>query len=119
MTSTPPGAASSPRSTRRAIAADDGRVAWDLGEYGFLADETAPETVNPSLWRQARLNLEHGLFRIHERIWQVRGYDLSVMSVIAGDTGWIVVDPLISQETARASLALVNEHLGRAARWSR
>ena len=94
------------------IHADDGRVAWDLGDYGFLADETAPETVNPSLWRQARLNMEHGLFAIHERIWQVRGYDLSVMSVIAGDTGWIVVDPLISSETARASMRLVNEQLG-------
>jgi len=94
------------------IAADDGRRAWDLEGYGFLADETAPATVNPSLWRQARLNMVHGLYRIHERIYQVRGYDLSVMSVIAGDTGWIVVDPLISRETARASLRLVNEHLG-------
>ena len=91
---------------------DDGRRAWDLEEYGFLADETAPPTVNPSLWRQARLNMVHGLFRIHERIYQVRGYDLSVMSIIAGDTGWIVVDPLISAETARASLRLANEHLG-------
>jgi alkyl sulfatase BDS1-like metallo-beta-lactamase superfamily hydrolase len=94
------------------IATDDGRVVWDLGAYAFLADETAPETVNPSLWRQARLNMEHGLFAIHDRIWQVRGYDLSVMSVVAGETGWIVVDPLISTETARASMALVNAHLG-------
>ena len=91
---------------------DDGGRAWDLQEYGFLADATAPPTVNPSLWRQARLNMVHGLFQIHERIYQVRGYDLSVMSIIAGDTGWIVVDPLISAETARASLRLVNEQLG-------
>lgn len=94
------------------VHADDGRAVWDLTDYEFLADETAPPTVNPSLWRQARLNLEHGLYRIHERIWQVRGYDLSVMSVIAGDTGWIVVDPLVSQETAAASLDLVTRHLG-------
>ncbi|MFA5882518.1 MAG: alkyl sulfatase dimerization domain-containing protein [Acidimicrobiia bacterium] len=94
------------------IPGDGDQVAWDLQQYGFLADATAPLTVNPSLWRQARLNMVHGLFRIHERISQVRGYDLSVMSIIEGDTGWIVVDPLISQETARASLRLVNEHLG-------
>ncbi|MFM8305257.1 MAG: alkyl/aryl-sulfatase [Actinomycetota bacterium] len=94
------------------IPGDDGQVAWDLTAYDFLDDATAPETVNPSLWRQARLNLEHGLYRIHDRIWQVRGYDLSVMSVIAGETGWIVVDPLVSVETARASMGLVTQHLG-------
>jgi alkyl sulfatase BDS1-like metallo-beta-lactamase superfamily hydrolase len=94
------------------IRAADGRVVWNLADYAFLATETAAFTVNPSLWRQARLNMVHGLFRIHERIYQVRGYDLSVMSVIAGEAGWIVIDPLISEETARASLNLVNEHLG-------
>ena len=50
----------------------DGRAAWDLAPYGFLAEEHAPPTVNPSLWRQARLNMEHGLFRIHERILRGR-----------------------------------------------
>lgn len=94
------------------IHAADGRPVWDLREYGFLGEGQAPLTVNPSLWRQARLNLEHGLFRIHDRIWQVRGYDISVMSVIAGVTGWIVVDPLVSEECARASMTLVQEHLG-------
>ena len=94
------------------IRAADGRVVWDLEQYAFLADETAPATVNPSLWRQARLNMEHGLFRIADRIYQCRGYDLSVMSLIEGDTGWIVIDPLVSEETARACLQLANEHLG-------
>ena len=94
------------------IRAADGRVVWDLEQYAFLDAETAPPTVNPSLWRQARLNMEHGLFRIADRIYQCRGYDLSVMSLIEGDTGWIVIDPLVSEETARACLQLANEHLG-------
>jgi alkyl sulfatase BDS1-like metallo-beta-lactamase superfamily hydrolase len=94
------------------IEAADGRRVWDLEAYAFLEAEDAPATVNPSLWRQARLNMAHGLFEIAPRCYQVRGYDLSVMTVIAGDTGWIVIDPLISAETARASMGLVTEHLG-------
>jgi alkyl sulfatase BDS1-like metallo-beta-lactamase superfamily hydrolase len=90
----------------------DGQPVWDLTPYTFLDQETAPPTVNPSLWRQARLNLYHGLFKVTERIYQVRGYDLSVMSFIEGDTGWIVVDPLISTECAKASFDLVCRHLG-------
>jgi len=101
------------------VAAADGRTVWDLRDYAFLGDPAlgadgppAPLTVHPSLWRQARLNLAHGLHRIHDRIVQVRGYDLSVMSVVEGDTGFIVVDPLVTEEVARASLDLVRRHLG-------
>ena len=90
----------------------DGRLVWDLTPYIFLDQETAPPTVNPSLWRQARLNMYHGLFKVTERIYQVRGYDLSVMSFVEGDSGWIIIDPLISAECAKASLDLVNLHLG-------
>src|SRR5690242_9759200 len=82
------------------------RPAWDLSSYAFLPQtegNDAPPTVHPSLWRTAKLNMIHGLFRITEGIWQVRGYDLSVMSVIRGESGWIVIDPLISAETARAA----------------
>lgn len=89
----------------------DGRVAWDMEQYAFL-DAQAPDTVNPSLWRQAQLNRISGLFTIHPRIHQVRGHDLSNMTLIQGDTGWIIIDPLTTVETARASLQLANDRLG-------
>jgi linear primary-alkylsulfatase len=91
----------------------DGRDVWDLNQYSFLEEDSAPPTVNPSLWRQSRLNMYHGLFKVVDGIYQVRGYDLSVMSVIETDTGYIVIDPLISSECAGASMELVYEHLGR------
>ncbi|MBN2060945.1 MAG: MBL fold metallo-hydrolase [Deltaproteobacteria bacterium] len=90
----------------------EGDPVYDLNPYTFLDHETAPPTVNPSLWRQARLNMNHGLFKVTERIYQVRGYDLSVMSFIEGDTGWIIVDPLVSIECAKASFDLVSRYLG-------
>lgn len=92
-----------------------GTAVWDLEEYKkYIGDDKqAPDTVNPSLWRNAQLNMQHGLFQVHDRIFQVRGYDLSVVSFIQGDTGWIVIDPLISAETAKAALDLLNQHRGR------
>ncbi|WP_309397994.1 alkyl/aryl-sulfatase [Cerasicoccus maritimus] len=90
------------------ITSDDGDVIWDLGDFEFLQEETAPLTVNPSLWRQAKLNYEYGLYEVTDGIYQVRGYDLAVVSFIRGDTGWIVVDPLSSVQTAAAALDLVN-----------
>jgi len=89
----------------------DGQIVWDMEQYAFL-DAEAPDTVNPSLWRQAQLNKISGLFTIHPRIHQVRGHDLSNMTLVQGDTGWIVIDPLTSVETARASLQLANDKLG-------
>jgi len=91
----------------------DGRVVWSLREYAFLSEEGAPPTVNPSLWRQARLNMGHGLFRVTERIYQIRGFDISNMTVIEGDRGIVVIDPLMSTEVARASLELYMQHRGR------
>src|SRR5262245_10009426 len=85
---------------------EQGRVVWSLRDYAFLADEEAPPTVNPSLWRQARLNMHHGLFHVTERIYQIRGFDISNMTLIEGDRGVIVIDPLISTEVARAGLEL-------------
>src|SRR5262245_27758917 len=85
---------------------DQGRVVWSLRDYAFLADEQAPPTVNPSLWRQARLNMHHGLFQVTDRIYQIRGFDISNMTLIEGDRGVIVIDPLISTEVARAGLVL-------------
>ncbi len=94
-----------------AILNANGDVVWSIPQFEFL-DTEAPETVNPSLWRQSQLAAHHGLFKVMDGIYQVRGYDLSVMSVIEGDTGWILVDPLTATETAAAALKLVNDTLG-------
>ena len=85
---------------------DDGSVAWDMSEYAFLNNETAPDTVNPSLWRQARLNAIHGLFKVTDGMYQIRGMDLANMTIIEGDTGLIIIDPLLSPSTAKAGLEL-------------
>ncbi|MGC8490645.1 MAG: alkyl/aryl-sulfatase [Syntrophobacteraceae bacterium] len=88
-----------------------GREVWNMPAYDFL-EGAAPPSVNPSLWRQAKLNNLHGIFEVTERIYQVRGYDLANMSVIEGDSGRILVDPLTAEETAARALALVNRTLG-------
>jgi alkyl sulfatase BDS1-like metallo-beta-lactamase superfamily hydrolase len=91
-----------------------GDVVWDLESYKKYIglDKAAPDTVNPSLWRNAQLNMINGLFKVTDRIYQVRGYDLSNITFIQGDTGWIVCDPLISMETAKAAYDLVTKNLG-------
>ncbi|MBS0273344.1 MAG: MBL fold metallo-hydrolase [Proteobacteria bacterium] len=95
------------------IMRDDGKfAAFDASTYGFLAGE-APPTANPSLWRQAQILTQHGLFKVHERIYQVRGFDVSTVSFIDAGSGWIVVDPLTSVEVARAALDLVSEHVAK------
>ena len=93
------------------VFAEDGRVVWDNDAYGFLVDE-APDTVNPSLWRQSRLVSMHGLFEVVQGVYQVRGLDLSNITFVEGETGVLVIDPLISMETAAAALALYREHRG-------
>ena len=89
----------------------DGRVAWDFSAYANLA-ASPPDTVNPSLWRHARLLTKAGLFRVSDRIYQVRGFDASNMTIIVGDTGFILVDPLTTSETAHAALTLARRTLG-------
>lgn len=89
-----------------------GHAVWDMGRYRFLDAERPPYTVNPSLWRIARLNAEHGLFQVTERIYQVRGFDIANVTFIEGDTGLIVIDPLTFMESARAALALYRRHRG-------
>ncbi|WP_374687824.1 alkyl/aryl-sulfatase [Promineifilum sp.] len=92
----------------------NGRPVWDLSAYPFLKEETAPPSVNPSLWRISRLNaLYHGLFKVTDGVHQIRGFDLSVMSIIETDNGYIVIDPLVTVPTARAGMELVYKHLGR------
>ncbi|MBL8780409.1 MAG: MBL fold metallo-hydrolase [Alphaproteobacteria bacterium] len=88
-----------------------GRLVFDLASYDFLKGE-APESANPSLWRQAQLITKHGLFKVGERIYQVRGFDVSTVSFIETDKGYIVVDPLTTVEVARAALELVRKHVG-------
>ncbi len=86
---------------------------WDVGRHDFIrtADQ-CPDTVHPSLWRQARLNAVHGLFRLDGGLYQARGYDLSNITFIEGERGWIVIDPLTTDATAAACLELANAHLG-------
>lgn len=91
-----------------------GKPVWNLAAYAFV-DGPAPGTVHPSLWRHMRHLKHHGLYRVTDNIWQVRGFDLSNMTIIRGQTGWIVIDPLTSVETARAAMELVNATLGQRA----
>ncbi|MFD4292265.1 alkyl/aryl-sulfatase [Rhodococcus sp. NPDC058505] len=90
---------------------DAGKVVWDSDAFGFL-NEQCPDTVHPSLWRQSKLCAMQGLFEVTNGIYQIRGLDLSNMTLVEGDTGVIVIDPLISAETAAAGLALYREHRG-------
>ncbi len=91
--------------------ADGSRVVWDFTAYDFLHGD-APDTVNPSLWRHAQLLARAGLFRVTDRVYQIRGFDVSNMTIVVGDTGLIIVDPLSSAETAAAGLALARRTLG-------
>jgi alkyl sulfatase BDS1-like metallo-beta-lactamase superfamily hydrolase len=88
-----------------------GELIWNQPAYAFMGG-VAPPTVNPSLWRQAQLNNIHGLFKVTDGIYQVRGYDLANMTIIEGETGWIIVDPLTAKETATAALQLARGNLG-------
>lgn len=99
------------RGAERRIRASDGRVVWDLDAYGFL-DGPAPDTANPSLWRQGQLCAKDGLFEVVPGIHQVRGYDLSNVTFVEGDSGVIVIDPLTCRETAAAAFALYTQHRG-------
>ncbi|HEU0182938.1 MAG TPA: alkyl sulfatase dimerization domain-containing protein [Agromyces mariniharenae] len=94
-----------------AVRDEGGTVVWDASSFDFV-DGDAPTSVHPSLWRQSRLVAKHGLYEVVPGLYQVRGLDLSVTSFIEGDTGVIVVDPLISKETGAAALALYRRHRG-------
>jgi len=87
-----------------------GNTIWSIRSYEFLQAEQSPDTVNPSLWRIAKLNTIAGLFRVTERVYQMRGFDLANMTIIEGDTGLIVIDPLTVMETSRAALDFYYQH---------
>ncbi|RJO74874.1 MBL fold metallo-hydrolase [Nocardia panacis] len=93
------------------VLAADGAVVWDSDSYDFLR-EPCPVSVHPSLWRQSELVLKQGLYQVVPGIYQIRGLDLSNMTLVEGDSGVIVIDPLISVETAAAGLALYRQHRG-------
>jgi alkyl sulfatase BDS1-like metallo-beta-lactamase superfamily hydrolase len=96
------------------VQSDKGINAWNMQQFAFLnsaPSQKAPATINPSLWRQAKLNYVPGIFKVDDNIYQARGFDLSNASFIMGKTGWIVVDPLVTRETAKASLDSLNSVL--------
>lgn len=97
----------------RRIEDESGNTVWDIAKYDFLLNGEDFDSIHPSLQRQATLNMNYGLFEVVPgKIYQVRGFDLANMTVIRGDTGWIVFDVLLVRETAAAALALVNQQLG-------
>lgn len=89
----------------------DGQLAWNQDAYRFV-DGDAPASVNPSLWRQAKLNGKHGLYKVADGIHQLRGFDLANLTLIDSDNGWILVDPLTTADTAKAAMAFARQHLG-------
>ncbi|MBU6372570.1 MAG: MBL fold metallo-hydrolase [Alphaproteobacteria bacterium] len=89
----------------------DGRVAWDFSAFDTVKG-AAPDTANPSLWRHAQLIAKAGLYKVTDRVYQIRGFDVSVMTIIVGDGGLILVDPLTTAEVAKAGLALARKTVG-------
>lgn len=88
-------------------------VIRDLATHDFVREgDDAPDTVHPGLWRQAKLNSVHGLFEVADGVWQARGYDMSNITFLAGDDGWLIIDPLTTTESAAACLKLANDALG-------
>ena len=97
----------------RQIAAENGRVVWDMSRYDFLLNSQTYDSIHPSLQRQATLNMNYGLYEIvPDFMYQVRGFDLANMTLVMGDSGWLIFDVLLSSQTANAALSLANEHLG-------
>jgi len=94
------------------ITSANGRVVWDMSAFAFLENIESPDSVNPSLWRQARLNRIHGLFKVCDRMYQVRGFDIANLTIIEGDSSLILIDPLTNCEAAAAALALYRTHRG-------
>lgn len=92
----------------------DGNVIWSQKAYSFVDNYTeCPDTVNPSLWENTKNNHAYGLFEVCENIYQIRGYDMANLTLIRGDSGWIVFDPLMSVECTQAAMQLVEKNLGK------
>lgn len=93
------------------VTGKNGDTIWNQSAYNFISGD-APASVHPSLWRQAKLNNIHGLFKVAEGIYQLRGFDLANITIIEGVSGWIVIDPLTTAETAERAIMFAREHLG-------
>lgn len=94
------------------ITDDDGNVVWNMDNYDFVRDADSPDSANPSLWRNTKSNANYGLFQVSDDIYQVRGYDLSNMTFVRTDNGWIIIDCLASSDTAKAALELFKSEMG-------
>lgn len=94
------------------ITDDDGNVVWNMDNYDFVRDADSPDSANPSLWRNTKSNVNYGLFQVSDDIYQVRGYDLSNMTFVRTDNGWIIMDCLASSDTAKAALELFKSEMG-------
>ena len=94
------------------ITDDDGNVIWNMDNYDFVRDADSPDSANPSLWRNTNSNANYGLFQVSDDIYQVRGYDLSNMTFVRTDNGWIIMDCLASSDTAKAALELFKSEMG-------
>ena len=92
------------------VKAADGRVVWNTQRYEFVKGDPPP-TVNPSLWREQKLNTAAGLFKVVDGVYQIRGYDMANMTLVEGASGWIVIDTLFTEDVARAGLKLAMETL--------
>jgi alkyl sulfatase BDS1-like metallo-beta-lactamase superfamily hydrolase len=93
------------------IRGEDANDVWNMSKFSFIEESSpVPDTVNPSLWRQSQLVLKGGLFKVTDRLYQVRNADLSNLTIVEGDTGLIVFDPLITTETAHWTLELYFAH---------
>jgi len=88
----------------------NGKPIWNAHQYDFLTQAQSPDSVNPSLWRMAQLNANAGLFQVTDKVYQIRGIDLANMTIIEGDDGLIIIDPLYVTETAKAGLELYYQH---------
>ena len=92
----------------------DGKVIWSQKAYSFVDNyDECPDTVNPSLWENTKNNHAYGLFEVCKNIYQVRGYDMANLTLIRGNSGWIIIDPLMSVECTQAAMQLVEKNLGR------
>ena len=94
------------------ITDDDGNVIWNMDNYDFVRDADSPDSANPSLWRNTKSNANYGLFQVSDDIYQVRGYDLSNITFVRTDNGWIIMDCLASSDTAKAALELFKSEMG-------
>lgn len=94
------------------ITDDDGNIVWNMDNYDFVRDADSPDSANPSLWRNTKSNANYGLFQVSDDIYQVRGYNLSNMTFVRTDNGWIIMDCLASSDTAKAALELFKSEMG-------